>query len=95
MCSSDLLLLSRGPRRLGQRRRPGRAGVAVVWLLCLAIGASLVWCSAHWFTDVVAGAALAGLVLQATMWLTRDRSGSYPAKVSTTLPNLPPAVKKP
>jgi undecaprenyl-diphosphatase len=83
------LLLSPGPRRLA-----GRARLAVAWLLCLAIGASLIWCSAHWFTDVLAGAALGGLVLQVTMWLTRGRTGSYPARASTTLPNLPPAVKK-
>jgi membrane-associated phospholipid phosphatase len=83
------LLLSPGPRRLG-----GWIGVAVAWLLCIAIGASLIWCSSHWFTDVLAGAALAGLVIQVTTWLTRDRTGSYPAKVSTTLPHLPPAVNK-
>jgi membrane-associated phospholipid phosphatase len=83
------LLLCPRPRRLW-----GRIGLAVAWLLCIVIGAALIWCSSHWFTDVVAGAALAGLILQATMWLTRDRTVSYPARESTTLPTLPPAVKK-
>jgi membrane-associated phospholipid phosphatase len=83
------LLLSPGPRRLA-----GWIAMAVAWLLCLAIGASLIWCSSHWFTDVLGGAALAGLVIQVTVWLTRDRARSYPARVSTTLPHLPPAVKK-
>jgi membrane-associated phospholipid phosphatase len=83
------LLLSPGPRRAW-----GRAGLAVAWLLCIAIGASLVWCSSHWFTDAVAGAALAGLIIQLTMWLTGGRTGSYPSRVSTTLPHLPPALKR-
>lgn len=83
------LLLSPAPRRLW-----GRLGLAVAWLLCLVIGAALVWCSSHWFTDVVAGAALAGLILQFTMWLTRGRTGIHPASESTTLPHLPPALKR-
>ncbi len=46
------------------------------WLLaalpawCLVVGAALVWRNYHWVTDVVAGWALAAILLQATMWLT-------------------------
>ena len=46
------------------------AGLAVLWL---AVGAALVWCDYHWFTDVVAGWALAGLLLQLTFWVNRPR----------------------
>src|SRR6266581_1333473 len=51
------------------------------WLLaavpawCLVVGAALVWRNYHWVTDVVAGWALAAILLQATMWLT-CRAGS-------------------
>ncbi len=37
---------------------------------CLAVGAALVWRNYHWVTDVVAGWALAALILQAALWLT-------------------------
>ena len=56
--------------------QPGRvrwlamAGLAVLWLL---VGAALVWCDYHWFTDVVAGWALSALIIELALWATRDR----------------------
>jgi len=50
-----------------------------VW--CLLIGAALVWRNYHWVTDVVAGWALAAIILQATVWLTSRygrRAGAGP-----------------
>jgi membrane-associated phospholipid phosphatase len=44
------------------------AGLALLWL---GVGAALVWCDYHWFTDVVAAWALSGLVIQLTFWITR------------------------
>jgi membrane-associated phospholipid phosphatase len=45
--------------------RIGRAAVAAVAAVCLLVGVALVWCDYHWFTDVVAGWALAGLIAAA------------------------------
>lgn len=56
--------------------QPGRvrwlamAGLAVLWL---AVGAALVWCDYHWFTDVLAGWALSALIIELALWVTRDR----------------------
>jgi membrane-associated phospholipid phosphatase len=83
------LLLSPAPRRLW-----GWLLLAFAWLLCLGVGASLVYVGAHWFTDVLAGWALAGLVIMLTLRLTRDRTRTQPDEVSTTLPHLPPALKR-
>jgi membrane-associated phospholipid phosphatase len=60
-----LLLVDGQPARV---RRIGLAALAAVWLL---VGAALVWCDYHWFTDVVAGWALSALVLQVTWWAGR------------------------
>ncbi len=46
------------------------AGLALLWL---GVGAALVWCDYHWFTDVVAGWALSGLLIQLTFWINRPR----------------------
>jgi membrane-associated phospholipid phosphatase len=51
--------------------RAGRVAVAAVAGVCLLVGASLVWCDYHWSTDVVAGWALAGLIIQAALMLSR------------------------
>jgi membrane-associated phospholipid phosphatase len=48
-----------------------RVAVAAVAGACLLVGAALVWCDDHWFTDVVAGWALAGLIIQAAVMLSR------------------------
>jgi membrane-associated phospholipid phosphatase len=83
------LLLSPAPRRLG-----GRLVLACAWLLCLGVGAALVYVGAHWFTDVLAAWALSGLIIMLTVWLTGERPKVQPEQVSTTLPHLPPAEKK-
>ena len=46
---------------------PSRAAVAAVAVACLLVGVALVWCDYHWFTDVVAGWALAVLIIQAAL----------------------------
>jgi undecaprenyl-diphosphatase len=51
--------------------RARQAAVAAVAVVCLLVGAALVWCDYHWFTDVVAGWALAGLIIQAAVLLSR------------------------
>jgi undecaprenyl-diphosphatase len=59
--------------------QPGRIrylALAVLALLWLAVGAALVWCDYHWFTDVVAGWALSGLLIQLTFWINRPRRPS-------------------
>lgn len=56
---------------LRSRGRPARVAVAAVAAVCLLVGAALVWCDYHWFTDVVAGWALAVLIIQAALWLSR------------------------
>jgi membrane-associated phospholipid phosphatase len=50
--------------------RAARAAVAAVAVVCLLVGAALVWRDYHWFTDVVAGWALAVLIIQAALLLT-------------------------
>ena len=49
----------------------GRVAVAVVAAVCLLVGVALVWCDYHWFTDVVAGWALAGLIIQGSLLVSR------------------------
>jgi membrane-associated phospholipid phosphatase len=46
-----------------------RAGLVALPVWCLIVGIALVWANYHWMTDVIAGWALAALVLQATLWL--------------------------
>jgi len=40
-------------------------------VLCFLVGLALVWCDFHWFTDVVAGWALAALIVMAALRLAR------------------------
>ena len=54
-----------------RRARPWRAAVAAVAVLCLLVGAALVWRDYHWGTDVLAGWALAVLIIQAALLLSR------------------------
>jgi membrane-associated phospholipid phosphatase len=54
--------------------RPARIrylALASLTLLWLGVGAALVWCDYHWFTDVVAGWALSALLIQLTFWINR------------------------
>jgi membrane-associated phospholipid phosphatase len=48
-----------------------RAAVAAMAALCFLVGLGLIWCDYHWFTDVVAGWALAALIVMAVFRLTR------------------------
>jgi membrane-associated phospholipid phosphatase len=50
--------------------RARRAAVAVMAALCFLVGASLIWRDGHWFTDVVAGWALAALIVMASLRIT-------------------------
>lgn len=61
-----VMLLAGQPARI---RYLALAGLALLWL---AVGAALVWCDYHWFTDVVAGWALSGLLIQLTLWINRS-----------------------
>jgi len=59
-------------------------GNSLAMLLCfLLVGFALVWQNLHWFTDVVAGWALAAIIIQATLRLTR---------AGRTGPGAPPGV---
>ena len=48
-----------------------RIALAVLPVWCLLVGAALVWLNYHWFTDVAAGWALAAIIIQVTLRLTR------------------------
>jgi membrane-associated phospholipid phosphatase len=60
-----LLLLPDLPSRVR------RAAVAAVAALCFGVGVALVWCDYHWFTDVLGGWALAGLIAIAATRLSQ------------------------
>ena len=51
-----------------------RIALAAVAVWCLLVGAVLVWLNYHWFTDVVAGWALAAIIIGVTLRLT---GGAY------------------
>ncbi len=55
----------------GLPARIRRAAVAAMAVLCFLVGMALIWCDFHWFTDVVAGWALAALIVMAALRLTR------------------------
>jgi membrane-associated phospholipid phosphatase len=54
----------------GLRGRARRAAMAVMAALCFLVGAALIWCDDHWFTDVLAGWALAALIVMASLRIT-------------------------
>jgi membrane-associated phospholipid phosphatase len=60
-----------------------RIALAALAVWCLLVGFALVWQNLHWFTDVVAGWALAALIIQATLRLTR---------AGRAAPGAPPGV---
>jgi membrane-associated phospholipid phosphatase len=69
--------------------RSRRAAVAVMVALCFLVGAALIWCDFHWFTDVAAGWALAALIVLAVLRLAgpgsaarRGNSGSGSSAVA-------------
>jgi membrane-associated phospholipid phosphatase len=70
------LLLTPDP---GSRAR--RIAVRAAAVLGVLVGWAMIWCSLHWLTDVVAGFALAALIVPFTVWLTcRHRSPQRPGR---------------
>ncbi|MGI8450831.1 MAG: phosphatase PAP2 family protein [Streptosporangiaceae bacterium] len=65
-----LMLVTGQPARV---RYLALTGLGLLWL---GVGAALVWCDWHWFTDVAAGWVLSALVIQLTFWLNRPRGSS-------------------
>jgi len=59
-------------------RRARRIALSTVAVLGVLIGTALIWCDLHWFTDVIAGFAVAGLIVPLTTWLTCRGRGSRP-----------------
>jgi membrane-associated phospholipid phosphatase len=53
----------------GLPARAGRAAVAAMFAVCFLVGAALVWCDYHWFTDVAAGWTLTALIVMASLRL--------------------------
>jgi len=47
-----------------------RAVLTITATLCFLVGVALIWCDYHWFTDVVAGWALAALIVMAALRVT-------------------------
>jgi len=60
----------------GLPARAGRAAVAAMFAVCFMVGAALVWCDYHWFTDVAAGWALTALIVMASLRLAGLRRPS-------------------
>ncbi len=58
----------------GQPARTRYLALAGLGLLWLGVGAALVWCDWHWFTDVAAAWALSALLIQLTFWICRART---------------------
>jgi membrane-associated phospholipid phosphatase len=65
----------------GLANRARRAAVAAMAALCFLVGAALIWCDYHWFTDVVAGWALAALIVMAALRIT-GLGGNSPSQRS-------------
>lgn len=65
-----LMLVTGKPART---RYLALAGLGLLWL---GVGAALVWCDWHWFTDVAAAWALSALLIQLTFWIYRTRTPS-------------------
>jgi membrane-associated phospholipid phosphatase len=42
-------------------------------VLCFVVGLALIWCNYHWFTDVVAGWALAAIIIQICLAIAGPR----------------------
>jgi undecaprenyl-diphosphatase len=58
----------------GQPARTRYLALAGLGLLWLGVGAALVWCDWHWFTDVAAAWILSALLIQLTFWIYRART---------------------
>ena len=71
-CACALAVLLLAPDLPARLRR---AAVAVMVVLCFLVGVALIWCDFHWFTDVVAGWALAALIVMAALRLAGSGPG--------------------
>jgi membrane-associated phospholipid phosphatase len=56
-----------------------RAGMIAATVLCALIGASLLWCDLHWFSDVAGGAVLSALLVMLAAWVNRPPAAGSPA----------------
>jgi membrane-associated phospholipid phosphatase len=56
-----------------------KAASAVAVAVSFLVGVALVWCDYHWFTDVVAGWALAALIIW-VVWQAQRRVTSWPSR---------------
>ena len=63
-----------------QARTLRRGLAAMAAAVCFLVGAALVWCDYHWFTDVAAGWALAALIVWA-VWQAQQRLTSWHRQV--------------
>ena len=62
-------------------RRARRIALSTAAALGALVGAAMIWCGLHWFTDVIAGFALAGLIVPLTMRLTcRGQGARWPGR---------------
>jgi undecaprenyl-diphosphatase len=52
-----------------------RLGMTAATALCALIGASLLWCDLHWFSDVAGGAVLSALLVMLAAWVNRPSAG--------------------
>jgi membrane-associated phospholipid phosphatase len=54
-----------------------RAAIAATATVCFLVGAAMVWCDYHWFTDVAAGWALSALIVWAVWEGQRRWAGGW------------------
>jgi membrane-associated phospholipid phosphatase len=78
----------------GRARRARRAAVAAAMTLSFLIGIALVWRDFHWFTDVLAGWALATLIVLAALRLTALRLTGRPPRPPEPHPGREPAPQQ-
>jgi membrane-associated phospholipid phosphatase len=76
--------------------------VAAMAAVCFLVGAALIWCDYHWFTDVAAGWALTALIVMAALRLAglrpRDAPGGNsapPGAVARVAASEPARTERP
>jgi membrane-associated phospholipid phosphatase len=72
-----LLLMAGAQGESAGGRALRRAAVPVAAAVSFLVGAALVWCDYHWFTDVVAGWALSALIAMAVWQAQRRWAGDW------------------
>lgn len=82
-----LAVLVIAPEPKGRGRRIALRAAAVLGVL---VGAAMLWCSMHWFTDIVAALALSALIIPLTMRLAGRRAS--PAQPREERPAEPCAL---